>query len=160
MIRVGTPLTAVPDIPVWLESFSNWAEAGLHEIPGKKSNTTIGEMLALVGQASDDHIPWCSAAMNAAMLESGLKGTGKAYARSWEHWGRRLAKPRLGCVAVLWRDSPVSGKGHVSCWLGEHAGSLVLFGGNQGNRVAISYYPAGRVVGYYWPDETCLIGAK
>jgi uncharacterized protein (TIGR02594 family) len=161
MLVQGAPLAVVPTDPVWMQPFLRWSAGGALERAGSQDNPLIVEMLALAGLPHQhDETPWCSAAMNAAMYESGLRGTGRANARSWEAWGEKLAKPRIGCVAVLWRDTPSSGHGHVALWLGDVPGSqMVLLGGNQANAVSVQLYPRGRLLSYRWPDDGCLVGA-
>jgi uncharacterized protein (TIGR02594 family) len=161
LIHPGAPLTSVPREPVWLDSFVRWAGMGVLERPGVADHPLILEMHAGVGLPNaHDETPWCSSSMNAAMLEAGLKGTGRANARSWEAWGAHLAKPRFGCVAVLWRESVHSGHGHVAVWLGEVAGSqMVLLGGNQSDAVRVALYPRNRLLSYRWPDAGSLRGA-
>lgn len=156
LIRDAAPLLAVPDRPLWLDSFVRWASMGVLERSGPDlDHPIILEMLQRVGLSGrHDETPWCSAAMNAAMDECGIGGTGSAKARSWEDWGERLAKPRFGCVAVLWRESERGPFGHVACWLGDVAGGAqqVLLGGNQSNAVSVALYPRHRVLSYRWPD--------
>lgn len=160
MIRDAAPLLAVPDQPLWLDSFVRWASMGVLERPGPTADhPLIVEMLRRVGlPGQHDETPWCSAAMNAAMDECGVGGTGRATARSWEAWGQRLQRPRFGCIAVLWREREHGPHGHVACWLGDVAGGAqqVLLGGNQSNAVCVSLYPRHRVLSYRWPDASCV----
>ncbi|HMI94486.1 MAG TPA: TIGR02594 family protein [Polyangiales bacterium] len=152
----------MPQSPLWLASLGRWMDAGVLERAGSADHPLIVEMIKRVGLAArHDETPWCSAAMNAAVEESGLSGTRRANARSWEAWGERLAEPRFGCIAVLWRGTPNSGQGHVACWLGEvPGGQMALLGGNQHNRVGVSLYPRARLLSFRWPDEECLDEAR
>lgn len=160
LIRDAQPLAAAPTEPLWLASFVRWAAMGVLERPGPDADhPLIVEMLRRVRQPNQhDETPWCSAAMNAAMDECGIGGTGSAAARSWEDWGQRLPKPRFGCVAVLWREKEQGPYGHVACWLGEVAGGaqMVLLGGNQGDRVGVALYPRHRVLSHRWPDASVI----
>lgn len=162
MIRDAEPLLAVPELPLWVDSFVRWASIGVLERPGPNADhPLIVEMLRRVGlppHAQHDETAWCSAAMNAAMDECGIGGTGSSMARSWESWGARLQRPRFGCLAVLWRDREFGKFGHVACWLGEVAGGAqqVLLGGNQSDQVGVALYPRHRVLSYRWPDVTVV----
>lgn len=99
------------------------------------------------GTAAD---AWCSAFANWAMVRTGLKGTGKANARSWCDWGAVLIVPRVGCVAVYSRGEPRSGQGHVGFWVGTDGTYDSVLGGNEGNAVAIKPYARARLLGYRW----------
>jgi uncharacterized protein (TIGR02594 family) len=134
------------DEPAWLRIFRK--EIGVREIIGGP-NERIGQYIASVhGEPGDD---WCSAAMNWVMEQAGIKGTGSRAARSWQHWGEKLDEPRLGCVAVLWRESKQSWKGHVALWLATRGDHLELLGANQNRSVCIKLYPAERLLSYRWP---------
>ncbi len=121
---------------------------GEHEIGGDNDNQHVVAWLTAVGiQHATDEIPWCSAFVNACHREAGIAGTGKANARSWEHWGVALAKPEFGCVVVFNRP-PEPANGHVAFYVGETHDSVWCLGGNQGNEVSIAKYPKTRLLGY------------
>ena len=84
--------------------------------------------------------------------------SGKANARSYETWGRRLNSPALGCVVVLSRP-PHAWQGHVGFYLGtDRARRLVqIIGGNQSDAVSIASFSLDRVLGYRWPAGEALI---
>lgn len=48
---------------------------------------------------------------------------------------------------VLWRGNPQGWQGHVAFLIGFEADTVILRGGNQGNRVSDSPYPASRILG-------------
>jgi uncharacterized protein (TIGR02594 family) len=161
LLLIPPPLLAVPDRAVWLDVLDHWSELGVLEQPGPNhDHPLIVELLRRVHVPAGmlhDETAWCSAGMNGAMDASGLRGTGSAAARSWEHWGVRLQEPRIGCVAVLWRGAPSSGTGHVAAWLGDIGHQMVLRGCNQNNRACLALYPRDRLLSYRWPDESCLV---
>lgn len=129
-------------------------EYGTKGIVGPGSNARIGEYLKTVGMSPNDEIPWCSAFANWCMLQAGIPGTGKANARSWLNWKEAkmsLAAPVWGCVAILWRESPQSSKGHVGFYTGNTGTKVQLLGGNQSNSVSIKEFPKDHVIGYRWP---------
>jgi len=82
------------------------------------------------------------------MLSVGQRGPQSPAARSWLKWGKPVSKPLPGDVAVFWRESPSSWKGHVGFYLGEVGGYVVVLGGNQGNKVSVRYYKRSQLLGY------------
>lgn len=106
------------------------------------------------GKASSEEVPWCSAFVNWCIEQSELGGTKSARAVSWLKWGRTLAKPRLGCIVVLWRSANPE-EGHVGFYWGEEGDRILLLGGNQQNAVNIQRYARSKVrnQGYRWPEE-------
>lgn len=145
------------DVP-WARTATPWLpiarrELGTREIRGTEHNPRVLEYHATTGlSADDDETPWCSSFVNWCIEEAGLKGTNSARARSWETWGVEIDEPVEGCIAVLWRGSPDSRKGHVAFYVGPGPGrsgsSVHLLGGNQANAVKISAYPSERVITY------------
>jgi len=99
----------------------------------------------------DDKASWCSSFVDWCLARAGIAGTGSALARSWLDWGEPLAEPRVGCVAVLYRDDPNSWKGHVGFFLRIADGRIHLLGGNQLEQVREHDYPLESVLGYRWP---------
>lgn len=97
---------------------------------------------------------WCSRFVKQAAVEAGvppetLKGA-TDMARSWMNVGKPVDQPQQGDVVVFSRGAPGSGQGHVGFYEGPGStpGTLKVLGGNQGDRVAVSDYPASRVLGY------------
>ena len=137
--------------PKWLAIARK--EMGTKEYPGNADNPDVVKYLKSVDTLSvnaqqNDETSWCSAFINWCMEEAGLKGTENAVARSWLNWGRELAVPEKGCVAVLWRGSPAGWKGHVGFFVKETSYYVYLLGGNQSDQVNISKYSKNRVLGY------------
>lgn len=130
------------------------AEIGVREIKGHAHAPHILEYHQATSlRASDDETPWCSAFVNWVMGRVGIKGTGRANARSWLDWGHELAEPRQGCVVVLWRGMPDGWQGHVGFYMGRDSqGRVLVLGGNQADEVNISPYPVHRLLGYRWPE--------
>jgi len=139
--------------PAWLDLARG--ELGTTEVSGPESNPRITEYLRSVRVAPRDEVDetaWCSAFVNWVMEQTGRRGTRNAMARSWSSWGTRLTDPKLGAIAVLWRESPRSPKGHVAFYLRHEGPHVLLLGGNQDNQVCITSYPANRVLSYRWPN--------
>lgn len=126
------------------------AYLGIAEIPGSQHNPAILRFARDSGVEwiEDDETPWCATFIGSVLAGLGLPGTGSAMARSYETWGDEvplhLAQP--GDIVVLWRGSPSARSGHVGVLVRIEGDSVVLRGGNQGNRVSDARYPVERIV--------------
>ena len=110
------------------------------------------EYVETCGAFEGDEIAWSSAFANWCMRSAGLRGSGRAHARSWLAWGEALSSPVYGCVVVLWRETPVSALGHVAFYLGSQGTQLWLLGSNQSNAISIKPFSAHRLLGTRWPS--------
>lgn len=127
-------------------------EFGIKEIKGPKHN----ERIVTYAQDSnfswitDDETPWCSTFLNWVAIEAGLTPSKSASARSWLSVGFEISKPEPGDIVVFWREHINSHFGHVGIYLGysKDASRVYVLGGNQGDTVSISAYPADRVLGF------------
>lgn len=142
------------DDPPWLKRAFD--DLGLKEVPGAKSNPRIVEMYALAKNAGvkDDSVPWCSAAMNAWMVESGRSGTRSLLARSWLEWGAKIdtsKKMPRGSVLVFRRGTS-SWQGHVCLLVEDNGATLQVIGGNQSDAVTLARYKRTTLVGARWPE--------
>jgi len=91
---------------------------------------------------------WCGRFMNFVLDRTGHRSSGSDLARSFASYGRRVAGPQVGAIAVMSRR----GGGHVGVVSGVDAqGNPIVISGNHGNRVAESVYPASRVYAYVLP---------
>ncbi len=127
-------------------------ELGQAEIRGPQYNARIIEYHATTTLgAQSDETAWCSSFANWVMKEAGYRGTGSARALDWARWGREVNTPVLGSLGVIrWPN----GGGHVGFVVGRtRAGSLVMLGGNQGDRV--SYMPVSPevIISYRLPRD-------
>lgn len=138
----------------WLEEAKHLV--GTKEVLGQGSNPEIltwAEKLDLLYK--DDDVPWCGLfvahCIGMTLPEEVLPGNPLG-ARQWERFGD-ATEPRLGSVMVFWRVSPASGKGHVGFYLGEDAdmSAFQILGGNQSNRVCLTWIGKDRLVGARWP---------
>jgi uncharacterized protein (TIGR02594 family) len=133
------------------------AVIGTAEVPGAGTNPLIAEMHASLGQGVEsDEVAWCSAAVAWSFQQCGMRipECVTRAARSWLHAHKyldMLKEPCRGAIAVLWRESLDSWKGHVGLVEARGFGRLVLLGGNQDNSVGIKSYSEERVIGYMWP---------
>lgn len=125
------------------------------EIPGKSSNQEIlswGKELDI--RYSNDDIPWCGLfvahCINTALPYEPLIDNVLG-ARNWIKFGVPTTA-QVGAMAVFWRGSKTSGKGHVGFYVGEDEQAVHVLGGNQGNKVSIKRVHKTRLLGYRWPS--------
>tara|TARA_B100001109_G_scaffold248148_1_gene238662 strand:- start:3741 stop:4331 length:591 start_codon:yes stop_codon:yes gene_type:complete len=127
-------------------------ELGVKEISGPEDNPTIVNYAKESGfdWVNDDETPWCSIFVNWCAKKANLKGTNKANARSWLTIGSAVDFPELGDVVVYWRGSVDSWQGHVGFFIGydQSGDRIYTLGGNQGNQVSITAYPASKLLGF------------
>ena len=124
-------------------------EIGVKEVNGTGNNPRVLEYHQATSlKASDDETSWCSSFMNFCFLRAGLKGSGRADAKSWLTIGIEVTEPELGDVVILWRGSPDSWMGHVGFYAGRDGDNIILLGGNQGDRVCYQSFPKSRLIGY------------
>lgn len=138
----------------WLHIAIDELVANVAEFPDPGENPRIALYLATVGMPGDDEISWCAGFVNYCLIESGVTDTPRRpNARSFLPWG--ASSPfQPGAIAVLWRESKTSWKGHVGFALGSGASHVYILGGNQRNRVCIEAYPLARVLDFRMPIAT------
>ena len=128
------------------------AEIGVRGFAAGSSNPRITEYHAGTNIGGyDDKANWCSSFVQWTLAQAGIAGTGSALARSWLAWGESRDEPRVGCIAVLWRDDPQSWRGHVGLFLRFEGDDVVLLGGNQLEAVREHRYPRSQVLAWRWP---------
>lgn len=137
----------------WLEVAQSLA--GEKEVLGGVDNPKIVELFRLVGhvEIKDDETAWCAAFVGSCLELSGYKSTRSLSARSYQKFGRQLSTPERGCIAVFWRGSKSSRLGHVGFVDRVDQDFIYVLGGNQGNSVRISAYPAKQLLAYVMPTE-------
>lgn len=146
--------------PLWLSHARG--EIGTKEFPGAPDNPSIIKYWNDAGLANvadgQDEVPWCAAFVGSMLKRANQQGSGKANARSYETWGRKLNSPVLGCVVVFSRP-PTAWQGHVGFYIGtDRAKRLVqVIGGNQSDAVSVASFSLDRVLGYRWPVSVSLI---
>ena len=93
--------------------------------------------------------PWCGLFVATCMHEAGVPYPPAFYrAKSWLDYGKDVGEPSLGCIVVFDRK----GGGHVGFVVGkDHAGNLLVIGGNQKNMVRMDVFPQSRAIGYRLP---------
>jgi len=124
---------------------------GVKEVPGEKNNPEILKFFYDIGHTwvQSEDTAWCSAFVNWVAKKSGNEYSGKLNARSWLDVGEPIEGFHdIGDVVILWREDPLSWKGHVGLFIRETKSSIYVLGGNQDNRVCIKPYPRARLLGY------------
>jgi uncharacterized protein (TIGR02594 family) len=123
-------------------------ELGTSEIFGDTNNPRILEYHQATSlKASSDEVAWCASFINWCLKKAGFHGTNSARARSFLAWGKEISleEARRGDIVVLSRGTNPS-FGHVGFFAGREQDSVLLLGGNQGNKVSISPYPTHRII--------------
>lgn len=139
--------------PAWLVEARRLL--GVQEIAGPKSSSTIiGWAKSLGGWVAryftGDDIPWCGlfvAHVLASALPEELLPANPLSARAWATFGRALGSPSPGAVLVFSR----TGGGHVGLYVGETAKAYRVLGGNQSNRVSLTWIAKDRLLSMRWP---------
>ena len=127
------------------------------QVPGAAS--VLLEALRWRGRsASQIGLPtklWCADFMNFVLRRAGGKGTQSRAARSFLQYGVKLDGPRVGAIAIMYRQGPNSG--HVGVVRGtDGQGNPIIVSGNHGNTVRQSVYPKSRVLAYVMPPQYVL----
>lgn len=127
-------------------------EFGTKEIKGARHNDRIIKYAHESGLTwiNDDETAWCSTFLNWVALKAGLSHSKSAAARSWLGVGFEISSPEPGDIVVFWRESIHSHLGHVGIYMGFSIDKtrVYVLGGNQGDAVSISAYPAERVLSF------------
>ncbi len=92
---------------------------------------------------------WCARFMNFVLKRIGHRGTGSDTASSFASYGRRVAGPRVGAIAVMTRGA---NGGHVGVVSGiDRHGNPIIISGNHNKRVGVGVYPRQRIYAYVIP---------
>jgi uncharacterized protein (TIGR02594 family) len=91
---------------------------------------------------------WCGAFMDMVLQKTGHKPGGNL-ASSYASYGRRVAGPQVGALAVMTRGKRGGHVGVVSGVTPE--GNVIVVSGNHNNTVAESVYPRSRIYAYVMP---------
>lgn len=140
--------------PKWYASAL--AMRGVHEGTKRKPNPEVQKLFADAGFPSikdTTGTAWCAAFVGAHLQRAGHSSGKTLAARGFETYGVKLDKPRLGCIVVMWRNSPKSWTGHVGFYVKEDATHVYVLGGNQSDAVTVAKFPKSRVLCYRWPRK-------
>lgn len=130
---------------------------GIKEVPGGAGhNPAIVNFFHAIGHewVQDDETAWCAAFANYVLQQAGYDLTGELNARSFlKLEGEPMDEPQIGDLAIFWRESPNSWKGHVGFYVRSEGHNIYVLGGNQNNEVNIKPYPRARLLGYVRPKK-------
>ena len=97
-------------------------------------------------------LPWCGAFVRLCLVEAGLTPP-KNWFRASEYggYGFNVGYPALGCIGVIRHGK----QWHVGFIVGkDHAGNIILLGGNQNDSVKLSAFRMDAFKAFRWPDQT------
>lgn len=148
---VPAPTASDPTDAGWLPLARSYD--GVKEIKGSKHNEKILQFFRDAGhpEITEDETAWCAAFVGACLEKSGIASSKSLMAKSYLRWGKALAAPKVGCIAVFDRGVANSPFGHVGFYLGEDSKNVFVLGGNQSDAVNVSKQPKSKLVGYRWP---------
>lgn len=154
--------------PAWLRAAR--ARLGTRETPGKGNSPIIMGMakrlgIKILGIAYNaDSVPWCGLFVAECLKAGGLDLAAEGMhrmriavrAKAWADWGLNLRLDHLapGAILVFERE----GGGHVGFYVGETADAYRVLGGNQGDRVSLSWIAKSRCIARRWPAGVPVIG--
>jgi len=92
---------------------------------------------------------WCARFMNFVLRRVGYPGTGSDLARSFASYGRPVAGPRVGAIAVMRRGNSGGHVGVVSDI--DPDGNPIIISGNHNHRVGVGTYRRERIYAYVMP---------
>lgn len=127
------------------------SQIGTKETAGNADNPEVlkyFETLGFDGAQLKDETAWCAAFAAWVAKAANACHSQRLNARSWLHIGVKTTAPQQGDVAVFWRESPNSWKGHIGFYIRAHKGWIYVLGGNQNNQVCIKGYPKSRLLEY------------
>lgn len=134
-----------PAVPTPLSFARDELALDVREVPGPRSNPRITMYHATTtGGAAPDETAWCSSFVNYCVEQAGFRGTDSKWARSWHeaNWGRVVTdSPREGDVVVWRRTGHGQDGGHVGFYIDGDDDTILVLGGNQGNRISMARYP-------------------
>ncbi len=139
------------------------SEIGTKEFVGKEDNPKVLKFSKETGLdwVKSEETSWCAIfiywcvmkSSNAAIELDRPSKSRAATARAWLQCGLpvEIGKQRLGDIAIFWRESPESWKGHIGIYINDvpgKAGFVNILGGNQGDSVCIKEFSLDRLLGF------------
>lgn len=144
--------------PLWIQEAVRLI--GTEEALGSANNPVILSWAKDLDQwYPSDTTAWCGLFV-AHCMKVGSNDTqnfNRLAARQWLNYGIKLKEPRLGCIAVFWREMPDSWKGHVGFLVGEDEQAWQVLGGNQSDSVNVIRISKHRALGFRWPKSAFFI---
>lgn len=147
------PVSLEPNMKLDVSPWLTWLikNTGQKEIVGPKHNSWIVKLFKYTTyRTNEDETPWCAACMNAALEETGYRGTNSAAAKSFMKLGEKC-ELQPGALVVV---SRAPGRFHITCC--DHIIDKKTFagrGGNQGNELNCKPFEIAKIVSCRWPVE-------
>jgi uncharacterized protein (TIGR02594 family) len=153
-----TPAVQVPGAagaePAWVTA--GLKDLGIEEKKDDQGHENLG-IEAFIAQAHCGKLgdAWCAIWANAKLEQCGIMGTRNPSSQSFCNNPNfvKLDGPALGAIAVYWRESRTSGKGHVGFYMGETATHILTLGGNESDAVRKEFEDKAKWLGYWWPKS-------
>jgi len=126
----------------------------LKEVEGAKSNPQLLPIIQkYVKDANDDSTTsWCSIILMEVFKDHFDITNATPSARSWLKVGKQTIEPIVGNSIVVFHNGDIkSWQGHVGIYMGKdpnNSNRILVYGGNQSNKITKSSYPESRVLGY------------
>lgn len=141
VVRTKVEITPQAEWPVTYDTTHIHSVAarfvGLHERANR-------DMLQSIIKIDPARIAWCGAFVNAMLGKTGYTKSNSNHARSFLRYGVATRLPSKGDIVVLG-----SHVGIFEEYIYRNGRKFVaVLGGNQSNRVQVSYFPANRVLSY------------
>lgn len=124
------------------------SEYGVQEFSGPKHNPDVMKYFADFPHVTTDETSWCAAYVYWCIKEAGITPRKSLVARDWLNWGVPVQEPELGDIVIFSRGDPDGWQGHVAIFIRRHGNVIYCLGGNQSNKVVISGYDSGKLLGY------------
>jgi uncharacterized protein (TIGR02594 family) len=132
---------------------------GVRYISGEKHNPIILSFFNKAGhiEIKDDETPWCSAFISAVLKDMNKVFSVDLTARSWLNVGKKVTIPEIGDLAIFWRESPTSWKGHVGIYLFHNDQYVWILGGNHDGQVSVIPMLKDRLIEFrsIFDDQFC-----
>jgi uncharacterized protein (TIGR02594 family) len=92
---------------------------------------------------------WCANFVGMIEKKAGRSGSGSNFAKSYASYGKRVAKPQPGDIAVMGRK----GGGHVGYFVGwaPNGKAILISGNSRGGKVSKGQYAASRIFAWRRP---------
>lgn len=137
-------ISAVPSYAQTQDNIFNraFSYVGLHE----KTNRA---QIKSVTKVDPVRTPWCAAFVNGILAQMGQSGTGSNLAISFAKYKTATKTPQKGDIVVIRTGRSRRGSGnHVGIFEKFVGNKVAVLGGNQSNKVKISYFSKSSVITY------------
>jgi uncharacterized protein (TIGR02594 family) len=136
-------ISAVPSSAQTQDNIFNraFSYVGLHE----RSNRAQIKNVTKVDPA---RTPWCAAFVNGILSQVGIRGTNSNMAISFAKYKSATSSPQKGDIVVLRTGRGRRGGNHVGFFQGFSGNRVAVLGGNQSNKVKVSYFSKSSVITY------------